>query len=323
MTDRPAVASRAKLAICLPTYNRAELLARSLGELIDSVRRYRIPIYVSDNHSSDATASVVATLANDYDLLHYSRSDALLAADDNIRRSLGLPDTEYRWLFGDRYRIASDEALQLLLTSLDDGFDFIVLNSPGRVSGVPTQTYTQQDRVLEQLGWHMTMLTSLVYRDRALEKMDFDRFRGTNLIQTLAIFEYLDRAAFRLRWLSVAVIDGFDAPLPQNHWNVRALEVFVHDWFVGIMSLPPGYSLDAKRRALRAHTENTSLFSFKSLRRLRSVGAIDAAMAMRHTRELIYVFDWRRIVYLIVCVLLPVRLLWALRRRPGRSRPQP
>jgi len=319
MAERPAAAVRARLAICLPTHNRGELLAQSLAALIGAVARYRIPIHVSDNHSSDATASVVATLAAGYDLLHYSRTDALLTADDNIRRALALPDAEYRWLFGDRYRIASDEALQRLLASLDEGFDFIVLNSPGRVRGVPTQTFTQQDRVLEQLGWHMTMLTSLVYRDHALETMDFERFRGTNLVQTLAIFEYLDRADFRLRWLSDLVIDGFKSPLPTNHWNARALEIFVRDWFVGIMSLPPGYSLDAKRRALRAHTENTSLFSFKSLRRLRSVGAIDAATAGRHARELLYVFGWRHIVYLLVCVMLPVRLLWALRRRRGRA----
>ena len=316
MAERPPPTGRARLAICLPTHNRGDLLAQSLADLIGSVRRHRIPIHVSDNHSSDATASVVAALAADYDLLHYSRADALLTADDNLRRALGLPDAEYLWLFGDRYRIVGDEVLERLLASLDDGFDFIVLNSPGRIRDVPTQTFTHKDLVLEQLGWHMTMLTSLVYRDRMLEAMDFERFRGTNLIQTLAIFEYLDRADFRLRWLSDHVIDGFKAPLPANHWNARALEIFVRDWFVGIMSLPPGYSFDAKRRALRAHTENTSLFSFKSLRRLRSVGAIDAAMARRHARELLYVFDRRRIVYLLVCVMLPVRLLWALRRRP-------
>ncbi len=311
---------RARLAICLPTYNRCELLAKSLAELISVVGPHRIPIHVSDNHSDDATGAVVQSLQARYDLLHYSRCDAPMPVDDHFRRVLALPSAEYCWLFGDHYRIVGSRELDTLLACLDDGFDFIVLNAEERVFGIPTQTFTQQEEVLRLLGWHMTMMTSLVYRADLLEKMNFCRFRGTHFIQTLSIFEYLDGADFRLRWLSDVIVGAVREAAP-NNWQPRALDIFVRSWFVGIMSLPPGYGYEAKVRALRAHTDNTLLFSFKNLLHLRSLGAITFRRARAYARELPYVFDRRRIVFLYLLLLLPVAFVRALKKavRAARS----
>ncbi len=262
---------------------------------------------------------MVARLQAGYDLLHYSRCDAPLSVDDHFRRVLALPDADYRWLFGDHYRIVGDAALRRLLAALDDDPDVVVLNAEGRVHGIPTQTYTQQDRVLAELGWHMTMMTALVYRADALAQMNLERFRGTQLIQTLSILEYLDGRDFRLHWLADAVIGGIGAT-PKNNWHGRALQIFVRGWFVGIMSLPPGYAYDAKLRALRAHAEHVSLFSLRGLLHLRAIGALDPALVRSYARELPYVLDARQIALLRAVALLPLGALRALKRQAARLR---
>lgn len=308
-----------RLAICLPTYNRSALLAESLAALIAAVRPHRIPIHVSDNHSDDDTGAVVRALQTGYDLLHYSRCDAVLPVDDHFKRVLALPDTDYRWLFGDHYRIVGDDGLRQVLAALDDGPDVVVVNAESRVQGVPTQTFTRQDDVLAQIGWHMTMMTSLIYGAAALAAMDFDRFRRTQLIQTLSILEYLDRREFRLRWIGDAVVGSLPA-LPANHWHARALEIFVRNWFVGILSLPPGYAYEAKLQALRSHAANVPLFSWRGMLYLRSLGAIDRRRLAQHARELPYVFDAGQRLGLRLALLLPVGLVRSLKRLAARLR---
>lgn len=48
------------LAICIPTYNRAALLAKNLKVLVPLAQASNCPIYISDNDSPDDTEKVVA-----------------------------------------------------------------------------------------------------------------------------------------------------------------------------------------------------------------------------------------------------------------------
>lgn len=308
------------LAICLPTYERQDLLARCLEELVTVVRPYGIPIYVSDNCSTDGTADVVKRFAQSYSLLHYSRPEENLPVDDHFRRVLSLPNTEYRWLFGDHYRIASTSGLERLLSQLDGRPDFAVLNGEHRIKGISSQSYIDQNRLLGELGWHMTMMSALVYSARALAQLNFDRYKNTNLLQTLTIFEYLDGKPFEVAWVSDEIVGGFYVN-PVNGWHDQALEIFARRWFTGIMSLPPGYRYDVKLQAIRSHAANVYLFSPKGALYLRSIGALSFGRLHRHRRELPFVFGRKQISYLWLIAMIPLALLRSLRaaRRSMRA----
>ena len=115
------------------------------------------------------------------------------------------------------------------------------------------------------------------------------------------------------------MIGGIGAT-PKNSWHGRALQIFVRAWFVGIMSLPPGYAYEAKLRALRAHAEHVSLFSFRGLLHLRAIGALDPALVRSYARELPYVLDARQVALLRAVALLPLGVLRAIKRQAGRLR---
>ena len=49
------------LSICIPTYNRAKFLDENLSKTIPICRKFKIPIYISDNDSKDNTFEVFKT----------------------------------------------------------------------------------------------------------------------------------------------------------------------------------------------------------------------------------------------------------------------
>ena len=277
----------------------------SLRALIEVVREPSIGIYLSDNSSDDETRVVVAALASEYPYLHYSRCPEYLEADENFERALKLSTTKYRWLFGDHYKIVDEKALKQVLELLEEDFDLIVLNSNKRIRNLVSGVYTDKDATLSTLGWHMTMMTALVYNSEFLAKLNFPRFKGTFLSQTLTIFERLAESRFSLYWVQDVVIGSFHFD-PSTSWHPRALQIFVRDWFHGVMSLPPTYTFESKKLAIMSHASNVSLFSLKGMIYLRGLGAINLKSVKAYIKELPYVFRADRLLYLLLSLLVPV-----------------
>lgn len=283
--------------------------------LIEIVAEARIPIYVSDNSSDDETGAVIQALRGRYSLLHYSRSRDNLGPDQNFERALQMADAKYKWLFGDHYHIESCESLRHLLGILEqEDFDLVTLNARDRVTSVSSRVFTDKDEVLAVLGWHLTMLTSLIFSRRFCAALNFSRFEGTFLSQTLALFEQLADKPFRLYWVHQATIGGHPVS-SSSSWHPRAFEIFVRDWFYGVMSLPPTYGIEAKRQALVSHAANVWLFSFRGMVYLRSLNAIRPSLVKRHLILLPFVLPKLRIVYLLLSLLVPrpVAALYARR----------
>lgn len=71
MTDRKPL-----LSICIPTYNRAEYLAKCLSSIVlqDAFNPNEVEIVISDNASNDNTIAVVKKYQNQYENIYYSRN---------------------------------------------------------------------------------------------------------------------------------------------------------------------------------------------------------------------------------------------------------
>lgn len=293
-----------QLAICMPTRNRPLILAVSLAALIEAIRPFGIPIYISDNSTNDDTCNVVQSLQKEYLYLHYSRCEEDLEADANFERALRLPNTKYRWLFGDHYKIEVDFDLKNLLMLLDGNYDLIALNSRNRIKNIKSGMYDDPVFVLESLGWHLTMMTALVYSEQLLREINFKRYYGTFLTQTLSIFDEFSLGKVKFYWLADIAIGSYPIN-PYESWHPRALTVFVRDWFHGVMSLPPKYGTTAKQVAIMAHASNVSLFSLRGMVYLRALGAISFVKIREVRKELPFVFRFDRRVFLYCSLLIP------------------
>ncbi|GAB6900429.1 glycosyltransferase family 2 protein [Kineosporia succinea] len=91
-THRPAV------TVCIPTFNRRELLARSLRSVLDQSWE-DAEIIVSDNASTDGTEDYVRSL--DDPRLRYDRLPSNIGLFGNLSRCLGLGSGRYRVVLPD------------------------------------------------------------------------------------------------------------------------------------------------------------------------------------------------------------------------------
>jgi abequosyltransferase len=110
-----------RLSVCIPTYNRAALLAGALESVLAQAGD-EVEVVVSDNASTDDTPAVVAALQARFPRLVYSRSPENLGPDRNYLRSVELASGEYCWLMGSDDALAPG-AVARMLNELRAGHD--------------------------------------------------------------------------------------------------------------------------------------------------------------------------------------------------------
>ena len=116
------------LSICIPTYNRSNLLEECIKSIFASSNKYLndIEIIVSDNASTDDTEVRVAKLQRIYQQIKYHKNKTNVI-DKNFFISAGLASGDYIWVFGD------DDKMELIaigqvLEKIRAGYNLIVVN---------------------------------------------------------------------------------------------------------------------------------------------------------------------------------------------------
>jgi len=92
--------SRPLLSLCIPTYNRAAILARTLEAIAPEVSD-DTEIVVSDNCSSDATPEVIARFSARFPHFRTARQPATLKAIENVAASMLLARGRYSYTLSD------------------------------------------------------------------------------------------------------------------------------------------------------------------------------------------------------------------------------
>jgi GT2 family glycosyltransferase len=266
------------LSIVIPTFNRADFLDYCLEVHIPIAKAHNIQLFISDNASSDATAEVVKKRTSEYPLIQYHRNETNLGSDINFEFAMKYPQTDYVWLLGDTYQIPAEGINYLLdlITVKRMKYDAFVFNVANRVSDVAQQDYTDQNKLLSDLGWHMTCMASLVYSSKLIANADFKRYRNTNFIQTGVIFEQIANREFFIHWVeSISVLPIHIEGHIKKSWQDQTFEIWARRWPNFIFSLPPSYELEIKLKCVKDHGIKSGIFSLKNLRDLRTSNIIN------------------------------------------------
>jgi glycosyltransferase involved in cell wall biosynthesis len=299
------------LSIVIPTYNRAEFLDRCLGLIIPSARKLNIEIYVSDNSSEDNTGAVVSRRISEYSLIKYSCNSNNLGADKNFQIALGLPVSDYIWLLGDTYWIESvtiDFFIESFLNKKNIP-DAVIFNVNKRVIDIGSNDYFDKNKLLSELGWHMTCMSSLVYSRHLIMAANFDRYRKTNFIQTGIIFEYIENKDFFIRWVSEhSVFPLAVKGVVKNSWQDSTFEIWVDKWSNFIFSLPPSYEIGAKLKCIKDHGIKSGIFSLKSIVCLRVAGILKYSVYKKYSKLLPLAINYPVSIFMVIS-LTPIIIL--------------
>jgi len=117
-----------ELSICIPTYNRARLLAESLEVLLPQCIDRPVEICISNNASTDETAKMLATylLAGNSRIRHQTRGWNI-GIDRNILAALRMARGRYVLPIGDDEMIGA-HGVDSILAALQNKPDMLMLN---------------------------------------------------------------------------------------------------------------------------------------------------------------------------------------------------
>ena len=110
-----------KLSICIPTYNRAKYLEKTLASIVSQATE-EVEIVISDNASSDNTAEVVSAKKAIFPTITYYRHQENVGADRNYLKVVELAKGEYCWLFGSD-DIMKEQAIAKVLSEIESKAD--------------------------------------------------------------------------------------------------------------------------------------------------------------------------------------------------------
>jgi glycosyltransferase involved in cell wall biosynthesis len=93
--------ARSRLAIAIPSLNRARMLDAVLHELVPVCEALSIPIFLSDNGSRDETPEVCSRWAGRWPGFRFQRHPETVPFGHSVMSAMAMSDAEYTWLSGD------------------------------------------------------------------------------------------------------------------------------------------------------------------------------------------------------------------------------
>ncbi|MBN1532972.1 MAG: glycosyltransferase [Spirochaetes bacterium] len=291
------------LAIAMPTYNRAAVLERSLSSMIPVLSRFNVPVYISDNHSSDSTGQVVEELRRKYPFIHYS-SNRTNILDLNYFKALSLPRTRYVWLLSDKFTLYDESFTSIFQVLENNDLDALIVNNSDRVRGIESRFYTDKNELLMELGWHTTLVSSTIYNRRMINRRYIERYFKAFFLQVGLLFEYLASKKQCNVYFdnNNAFYSATDSP---SVWRHRPFEIFLQNWVECVLSLPYTYTLKSRLSCIRAHSRKSALFSSVSLIDFRLRGSVSLGSLFEYRNYIRLAMDRAVLAKVIAYSLVP------------------
>lgn len=292
-----------KLAIAIPTYNRAGMLHFNLLQILDELIAFEIPVYVSDDSTNEETASFIEELKRKHSLFYYRKNEVRLGHDLNCLSTISYPSETYVWYLGDSMIIKKGAIKKIIACVQDESYDFISCNAEGRNLSIEDNVYEFGNDVFRDLCWHLTMTGVTIYnKKKLLDLTNFEILKFKNFPQTAIIFEQFASKESKLLWINDKLI--FNNPNKNSYWAHKVFEVFIDDFRNFLYNLPNYYSLKSKDKVLLQHSVQTGIFSYHSFVIYRT------QLFFNYTIFKKYKNDFKKVTNANTQVLMIISLIW-------------
>jgi abequosyltransferase len=223
------------LSIAIPTYNRASCLRLLLENLAPQlIGEQRVEVIVSDNASTDDTATVVTQFQRAGLPLNYVRNSGNLGADANILQCFSLAFGKYVWVVGDDDVIVPGALSQVLDLLQAKDYSLVYLSSfgfrdeftppsprPGALSCIECRT---PESLVRRVHINLTFISGNIVNKAALPSvatLNLNPLVGSNLVQLGWIF-----AALENHGKSLIIRDMLVAAKAENTGDYKLCQTF-------------------------------------------------------------------------------------------------
>ena len=196
------------LSVCIPTFNRAELLEDALSSLIKQVNDpyyLDVEIVISDNASTDDTFSVVERVrkSNPQIQLVYSRHNSTVPRAENYLSATNLANGEFIYMISDDDIILSGAIAKIIMEiKNNEEIDAIAPNSH-IFSEIPSEGWSvaydfkedkliyDKNEIIVCVGMMLTHISCIVFRKRLISDKSYIERIGSDLTNSYMFLDIL------------------------------------------------------------------------------------------------------------------------------------
>ncbi|NOR69717.1 MAG: glycosyl transferase family 2 [Methylomarinum sp.] len=271
-----------ELAIAIPTYNRSEILKENLLYMIVELKKFNIPVYISDDSPNDDTRTMVNELKRTYEYIYYSKNIPALGHDENCFATLNLPEAAYIWYLGDSMIIESGGISSIVKILFNENYDFIITNCKKRALVLNSALYKNKNDVFNELAWHLTLSGCCIYKKEIIEK--FNKISNyKNFPQTSIILATISEHCNLFYSNEVVVYSNKNKNF--SYWQKNVFDVFGKDWFDFISCIHKLPSNNFyKSKVIKSHSKNAGTFGLKALLNYRILGFFNINILFKYAK---------------------------------------
>jgi len=287
------------ISIVIPTFGRPEILKDSLDCILDSCKRYEIPIYISDDSIDSDTELIIQEIKLKYPFISYKRNIPSLGHDNNLMHSLKLPNSDFVWLIGDSILINENAISNMIDFISQNHYDIILMNTEARID-YPSKDYNNSNEILAKFGWHSTLTGVAIYSKNVIalaDKINFDNCM--NFPQFTLIYNYLSiNCSFY--WVNEICLKSNNKK--KSYWVKHVFSTWIDDWENAVINLPESYDQTHKKNAIISHSKKTKIFGLKSLLNLRMQGIYNWKKFKEYEDSLSFHSDLRKAILINIAI---------------------
>jgi len=236
------------VAMCIPTYNRAEVVEDTLGKGIEGYAKMGIDLYYFDSSPDDSTKKVVEKYINSgYSNIHYvavadgENKGALYFSGEGLEKKY-----DYIWPVKDRVWF-EEPALVAIEGAMREGFDVIFLGVLWCFShpGIGTKIYEKPEEFYEDWGYLVTSMdVTILNRKSMLDHLSYEDLNVyiPGFAQYELVFQQLVRGNKKIKALVGREIIAFNSNMAASGWKQNVFSIWKENWIKVNQKLPDYYN---------------------------------------------------------------------------------
>ena len=219
-----------------------------MESIIPQAKQYNIPIYVSDNASTDNTVEILETFEKIYPFLYFRSNNENLGVDQNMVSAALMASTKYVWVFGSR-RILLPGMLSKIYEILNESdLDLLVLNDLNLTYLVPeSKKYSSAEKVFRELHRNLTGLGFQILPSEAWKSEYVLKYAGTEWTIFGLTLEFI---ATKQNLNVFFISEPCATSSGESHWKSKFFQTWTN-WKKVVYSLPEIYSDDDKELVIK------------------------------------------------------------------------
>lgn len=182
------------LSVCIPTYNRCEILKDSIEGILPSLINNNIEVCISNNASTDGTDLYLRDLVKRYPQIKYQKQLSNVGIDKNMIDVVKMATGNFILPMGDDDKIILLN-LENELARIDEDFDIYVLNGLHKEENhLPKcligKSYSSPEIAFRDL-WDRMPFGSFIFNKNLFDEKYFNKYLNTSHAYTGILWESL------------------------------------------------------------------------------------------------------------------------------------